>query len=73
MSRYFVKPIVCDYAVYEIGNPDMICMCNIRSNADLIADILNADLSEQIAYGYSCYPNAKFTVSRKEPVNENNN
>ena len=45
MSTYFVKPIVCDYAVYEVGNPDMICMCNIRSNAELIADILNADLS----------------------------
>ena len=66
MSRYFVKPIVCDYAVYEVGKPDMICMCNIYSNAVLIADILNADLSEPTAYGYSCYPNAKFTVSKKE-------
>ena len=60
---YFFKPIVCDYGVYEHGNPEMICMCNIRRNAELIADILNADSAErQIAYDYSVYPNAKYKV-----------
>lgn len=64
--KYTIKPIVCDYAVIEIGNPQMVCMCNIRSNAELIADILNADSEGEMAYAYSCYPYAKYEVKRKE-------
>ena len=67
MSRYFVKPIVCDYGVYECGEKEMVCMCNIRTNAEIIADVLNADSDVECAHYYPAYPNAKF-ICRK--VNE---
>lgn len=50
--RFGVKPIVCEYAVYPIGTKEIVCICNIRANADLIAKILNADQSEEMAYQY---------------------
>lgn len=59
---YEVRPIVCDYKVIEVGNPEMICMCNIRENAELIADILNADHENGCAYFYGRYPYAKYKV-----------
>ena len=63
--KYTVSPIVCDYYVHEVGKKDIICICNIKSNAELIADILNADGDHRHAYEYSIYPLAKFTCEPK--------
>lgn len=51
---YIVKSVVCDYGVFEVCNYEvskktknkekLIVICNSLSNANLIADILNADL-----------------------------
>jgi hypothetical protein len=39
-----------------------MCICNIRKNAELIADILNADTDSRCAYFYGVYPNAKYNI-----------
>ena len=62
--RYTVKPIVSDYAV--CGDCKIICICNIKKNAELIADILNADDSNSCAYAYEVYPYAKYKVVEAE-------
>lgn len=62
--RYFVKPIVCDYAVICADTKEIVCICNIRRNAELIADILNVD--ENSAYSYDIYPYAKYKAVKKE-------
>ena len=61
---YTIKQIVCDYAVvspYE----KIICICNCRSNAEYIADILNADSSEQTAYTYNSYISRKWDIRER--------
>lgn len=65
MDLYTVKKIVCDYGVvspYE----KVICICNCRSNAEYIADILNADSSEQTAYTYNSYKSRKWDIRERE-------
>lgn len=64
--EYTVKPIVCDYAVIRIGSKDIVCICNIRRNAELIADILNGDTENSCAYSYDVYPYAKYKIVEKE-------
>lgn len=64
--EYTVKPIVCDYAVIRIGGDGIVCICNIRRNAELIADILNGDNENSCAYSYDVYPYAKYKVVEKE-------
>lgn len=64
--EYTVKPIVCDYAVIRIGGDGIVCICNIRRNAELIADILNGDKENSCAYSYDVYPYAKYKVVEKE-------
>ena len=64
MALFKVKPIVCDYEAYEVGTSGSICICNIRTNAELIADILNADQFEDEACSYLNYPKAKFKFKR---------
>lgn len=64
--EYTVKPIVCDYAVSRIGSKEIVCICNIRRNAELIADILNGDNENSCAYSYDVYPYAKYKVVEKE-------
>lgn len=61
MSRYIVKPIVCDYGVY---GDELVCICNCQENAELIADILNADKENDMSYSYSVYPFAKFHLEK---------
>ena len=56
--KFIVKPIVCDYGVWVDGG-NLICICNIKRNAELIADILNGDYDSRCAYSYDVYPNAK--------------
>lgn len=64
---YGIKPIVCDYAVISIETGETICICNIKRNAELIADILNADDSNNsCAYSYDIYPYAKYKISKVE-------
>lgn len=42
MVKYEVKPVVCDYGVFENGELKLILDC--RSNAETIVNILKADL-----------------------------
>lgn len=60
--KYTIQPIVCDYAVIRIGTGEIVCICNIKRNAELIADILNADNDISCAYSYDVYPNAKYKI-----------
>ena len=39
--EYMVKPLSSNHAVVRISTKEIVCICNIRRNADLIADILN--------------------------------
>ena len=64
--KYIVKPIVCDWAVIYTYTGEMICKCNIKRNAELIADILNGDTDNSCAYSYTIYPNAKYKVIKAE-------
>lgn len=59
---FVVKNIVCDYAVYHADTGNLICICNLKENAELIADILNCDYNLPCAYSYRLYPNAKYKV-----------
>lgn len=70
--NYTIKPIVCDYAVIRIGTDEIICICNIRENAELIADILNADTDNSCAYAYGVYPNAKYKIVKPESEGDEN-
>jgi len=63
---YTIKPIVCDYAVICVDTHKCICICNIKRNAELIADILNGDNANSCAYSYDVYPNAKYKVVKTE-------
>lgn len=67
--KYIVKPRACDYAVIciGIGTDKTICTCILQRNAEIIADILNADNGDCYhAYSYSVYPNAKYKIVKKE-------
>ena len=64
--KYTVKPIVCDYAVICMGTNEIVCICSIKRNAELIADILNADNDNSCAYSYDIYPFAKYKVVKAE-------
>ena len=61
--KYIIKPVVCDYAVIEAGKPDIVVLCNIKRNAELIADILNADCDRECAHSYDTYKYAKFKIT----------
>ena len=63
--NYTIKPIVCDYAVIRLGE-GIVCICNIKRNAELIADILNADTEDSCAYSYEKYPFAKYKIVKAE-------
>ena len=69
--KYTIKPIVCDYAVIRIGTPEIVCICDIKRNEELIADILNADTDNFCAYSYDVYPNAKYRVIKAESEDKN--
>ena len=48
---YCVKPVVCDYGVFEcVPNKEdsLIVICNSSDNATLVAKILNTDLDHKI-------------------------
>ena len=64
--KYTIKPIVCDYGVICVDTGKGICICNIKRNAELIADILNSDTDNSCAYSYDVYPNAKYKVVKVE-------
>ena len=64
--KYVVKPIVCDYAVINVDTTETVCICNIKRNAELITDILNADSDNECAYSYDKYPYAKYKVIKAE-------
>jgi len=63
---YIIKPIVCDYGVINVNTGKGICICNVKRNAELIADILNADSDNTCAYSYDVYPYAKYKVNKIE-------
>lgn len=62
--KYVIKLIVCDYAVINVNERKIMCICNIRRNAELIADILNADSDNECAYSYDIYPYAKYKIAK---------
>lgn len=64
--KYTIKPIVCDYAVICVNTSKILCICNIKRNAELIADILNADSDNECAYFYGAYPHAKYKIAEVE-------
>ena len=48
-KRFIVKNVVSDYGVFDTQYGDgerLECICSAKANADLIADILNADYSK---------------------------
>lgn len=45
MIKFEVKPVVCDYGIYENGELKLILNC--RNNAETIVSILNADLDNK--------------------------
>lgn len=49
--NYFVKPVVCDYGVYWVGDNGerkLIVICNSLSNAEMVAEILNSDDKHEV-------------------------
>ena len=64
--NFTIKPIVCDYAVINVDESRIVCICNIKRNAELIADILNGDTDNSCAYSYDVYPNAKYKIVKAE-------
>lgn len=54
--KYDVRPVVCDYGVFE--DDDLKLICNSRLNALLIKDIMEVDDSrpnEGTVYNRECY------------------
>ena len=48
---YRVKPVVCDYGVFEcVSNKEdnLIVICNSSYNVMLVAKILNTDLNHEV-------------------------
>ena len=53
MSKYIVKDVVCDCGIYLVdneGEEELIDICNSKTNAELICEILNADLIKDGKY-----------------------
>lgn len=48
--RYFVNPVVCDYGIYRLddGKRKLIEICNVKSNAEMVAEILNSDNRHEV-------------------------
>jgi len=48
--KYFVKPVVCDYGIFWIdgGKQELIDICNVKSNAEMVAEILNTDNNHEV-------------------------
>ena len=48
--KYFVKPVVCDYGIFWIdgGKRELIAICNVKSNAEMVAEILNSDDNHEV-------------------------
>lgn len=59
--RYIVKSVVCDYGIYQKNDNQetLIDICNSKSNAELIADILNTDLK-----------NGRYEVVKKSKIDK---
>lgn len=69
--KYAIRPIVCDYAVFCIETGKIMFICNIKRNAELIADILNADAADSFrSYSYDAYSNAKYKIVKIESEDE---
>lgn len=69
--KYTVKQIVSDYAVVRTSSTKIVCICSIKRNAELIADILNAEYEDYCtAYSYDEYPFAKYKVVKAESEDE---
>lgn len=64
--NYTIKPIGCGYAVIRIVPDEIVCICSIQRNAELIADILNAEYEDSCAYSYDNYPFAKYKIVKAE-------
>lgn len=45
MIKYEVKPVVCDYGIFE--NKELKLILNCKSNAKTIVNILNCDLDNK--------------------------
>lgn len=45
LIKFEVKPVVCDYGIYE--NEELKLILNCRNNAETIVNILNADLDNK--------------------------
>lgn len=63
---YVIKPVVAGYAIICVETGKIIAICNIRRNAELTADILNADDAWPCACAYDIYPYAKYKVIKVE-------
>ena len=63
---FTIKPIVCNYAVICVDTGKVMCICNIKRNAELIADILKGDDGRPRAYPYDVYPYAKYKIIKAE-------
>ena len=53
MSKYIVKPVVCDYGIFIVdddGNEELVEVCNSQVNANTICEIFNADLMKDGQY-----------------------
>jgi len=64
--KFVTKLIVSDYAVINVDTSKIVCICYIKRNAELIADILNGDTDNSCAYAYDVYPNAKYKIVKEE-------
>lgn len=72
-QRYYVDDIVCDYAVIDRLSHEeedkLVCICNSRANALLIADILNTDYYPDET-GFIQVYEAAATIARLKAENE---
>lgn len=65
--KYTIKPVECNYGVIRVDTGKVICICTLQRNAEIIADILNADNGDCYrAYSYGIYPNAKYKIVKAE-------
>ena len=64
--KYTIKPIVCDYAVICVDTSKVMCICSIRRNAELIADILNGDAGNSCAYSMTYIHMRNTKLSQQE-------
>lgn len=53
MNKYIVRDVVCDWgicSVDDLGKEELVEVCNSKANAELICEILNADLMKDGKY-----------------------